>query len=435
VDVQEREAVVSTRILEFELSERIPKLVDLNGDTRVMALLRFQGCPAGTLHIECAQGVLTQEQLLQALEADEALSSRLSKRYLKSWLLQKAPVYPVELPTWSVIICTRDRPEQLIRCLESISQAQNQPSLPEGEVIVVDNASAGEETARLSARLPVRYLREDRPGLNWARSAGARFASGEVVIYADDDVVVDGGWIRGMLQPFQNPRVGAVTGLILPLELETPAQELFEEYGGFGRGFEKRIFDYTNIAPSAAGYVGAGASMALRRSLVNELGLFDAELDCGTKAETGGDAYAFYRLLAGGYQIAYNPEALSWHHHRRDYVSLRRTLAGYSVGGFAFLTRCLILHKDFQAPVTAAFWLWSDHARQLAHAMLGKPNALPLDLVLAQFAGVLRGIRAYFSTRRHEISCANGGFQQASAAPALPASPKGRTELEKQQEI
>ena len=62
----------------------------------------------------------------------------------------------------------------------------------------------------------------------------------------------------------------------------------------------------------------------IRRDLIRGLGLFDAELDCGTVARTGGDAYALYRLLADGYQVVYNPAALAWHRHRREGRRLER---------------------------------------------------------------------------------------------------------------
>jgi GT2 family glycosyltransferase len=365
---------------------------------------------------------------MEALDQDSLLRERLAYQCLKYWLLQNAPKTPLELPTWSVIICSRDRTEDLRRCLDSIMRV-DVSVLPTGEIVVVDNAPSSPQTAQLAAGYPVKYLREDRPGLNWARARGAREAAGEIVIYTDDDVIVDGGWIKAMLEPFESSRTAAVTGLILPLELEAEPQELFERYGGFGRGFEKRAFDYTNIAPSAAGYVGAGASMALRRELVVDLGLFEAELDCGTAAETGGDAYAFYRLLANGYRIVYNPEALIWHRHRRDYTSLRKTLASYSVGGFAFLTRCLVQHRDLQAIGVALSWLWSDHLEQLARVLSRSPDALPLDLVLAQFTGVPRGIIAYFISRRREREYLKSHFQLPASVVPLPGPDMKQEEM------
>jgi glycosyltransferase involved in cell wall biosynthesis len=326
------------------------------------------------------------------------LAQRLADARTLERLLTGYPASASPLPTWSVVICTRDRTDDLESCLDSLV-LQTQAG---GEIVVVDNAPSDERTALLVARYPVHYVREERPGLNWARDRGAQAATGEIVLYSDDDVVMDPGWISAMLAPFAHPRVGAVTGLTMPLELETEAQELFERYGGFGRGFRRRAFDYTMMAPAAAGIVGAGANMAFRRELLLKLRLFQAELDCGTVTRSGGDAYAFYLLLSEGYQVVYEPTALVWHRHRRDYASLRRTLVGYSIGGFAFLMRCWHQHGDWQAPAVAAQWFWTDHVRQLINVLLRHPGRLPLDLVLAQIAACPLGPWAYFASLKRE---------------------------------
>ena len=74
---------------------------------------------------------------------------------------------------------------------------------------------------------------EPRKGLNWARTCGARAATSDLLLHTDDDVAVDAGWVAAMCEPFADPQVAAVTGLVLALELETPAQEAFEHYMGF----------------------------------------------------------------------------------------------------------------------------------------------------------------------------------------------------------
>jgi glycosyltransferase involved in cell wall biosynthesis len=252
------------------------------------------------------------------------------------------------------------------------------------------------------ANYPVRYVREDRQGLNWARASGARVASGEIVLYTDDDVAVDPNWVNAMLEQFDSPRVAAVTGLVLPLELETDAQHLFERYGGFSRGFRRLVFEYTNFVPASASRIGAGASMAFRRALVNRMGLFDAELDCGTVTLTGGDAYAFYRLLSEGYQIIYSPKALAWHRHRRSHDALRKTLYGYNVGGVAFLARCLFQHGDLQALRVGWEWFRWHHLHQIKQLLRRNPKAYPVDMTMAEIRGFFTGPRAYFASRAHE---------------------------------
>jgi hypothetical protein len=188
----------------------------------------------------------------------------------------------------------------------------------------------------------------------------------------------------------------------MPLEIETEAQWLFERYGGFGRGFARRVYDPQHFSPTAAGSAGAGASMAFRRALVVGRRLFDVELDAGTVTETGGDTYALYRLLGAGYHVVYTPDAVAWHRHRREYDPLKRTLYGYSVGGFAYLTRCIIEHRDWRAVKTAVQWLRYDHLRMVARVLLRRPTALPGDLVVAYCRGVLAGPRAYLRSRRRE---------------------------------
>lgn len=388
---------MAAHVLDIELQDQIQDQI-VGTHPEAFVLLRLGGRPIGSVRVPCAAGVVRGAAVEAAIAADQSLQKRLEQTRLSDWLQQQEPPSASVQRSWSVVICTRDRTDDLRRCLESLRQID----MTGGEIIVVDNAPSDDATARLVADYPVRYVREERVGLNWARSRGAQAAIGEIVLFTDDDVVVDQQWVAAMLEPFAHPRVAAVTGLTLPLELETPAQELFEQYGGFGRGFVRRAFDYTTIPPAAAGMVGAGANMALRRELVTGMRLFDAELDCGTVTRTGGDAYAFYQLLAAGYQIIYTPHALTWHRHRRDYSALRRTLAGYSVGGFAFLTRCWLQHGDWQALAVAASWLRHDHLVQLGRVLLRRPRALPFDLVWAQIIACPLGPWTYLLSRRDE---------------------------------
>jgi GT2 family glycosyltransferase len=232
--------------------------------------------------------------------------------------------------------------------------------------------------------------------------AGAYSAGGDILLYTDDDVVIDARWIDATLAAFSSPRVGAAAGLTMPLELETPAQALFEYMGGHGRGFTRRVFDRNTVPPASAGQIGSGANMAFRRELVLRLGLFDAELDMGSVTLTGGDAHAFYRVLAEHYQIVYAPEALVWHCHRRDYPGLRHMLYSYTVGGLAHLTRCVVEYGDWEALTVAAWWLKHYHLKNLYRALRGKRDAMPLDITLAELGGVLQGPLAYLKARRIE---------------------------------
>ena len=108
------------------------------------------------------------------------------------------------------------------------------------------NPARAASLPKLEKRLPG-YLDRGAMGrifdLAEARAADGRFesarnraileAKGEIIAYTDDDVVADPGWIKALATVFaEDPDVMAVTGLVVPFELETEAQVLFERDGG-----------------------------------------------------------------------------------------------------------------------------------------------------------------------------------------------------------
>ena len=141
--------------------------------------------------------------------------------------------------TASVVICTRDRPDHLERCLASLSAQTLKPD----QVIVVDNGSRDERTRAVAMAAAATYLREDRLGLDVARNVGARHARGDVVAYTDDDVILHERWLERLVGSFDDANIQCVTGLVLPAELQTEAQIHFEKYWSFGRGFRRIDFD------------------------------------------------------------------------------------------------------------------------------------------------------------------------------------------------
>jgi hypothetical protein len=189
----------------------------------------------------------------------------------------------------------------------------------------------------------------------------------------------------------------------MPLELETEAQELFEiSLGGFGRGFESRTFTSKTFSPLSAGQAGAGASMAFRRDLLLRMQLFAAELDAGTPTQSGGDTYAFYRVLSAGYTLNYSPSALAWHRHRREISALVSTLRGYTIGTYVYLLRCWLLHGELRA-VQVAFSWWRNYLlRNLWRGLRQCPDAPPLAFTLSEWSGLCYAPYAYFRSRRNE---------------------------------
>ena len=160
--------------------------------------------------------------------------------------------------------------------------------------------------------------------------APSRPPRSEVIAWADDDELCDRWWAAEMARGFvEIPEAGAVTGIVIPSELETQSQAWFEQYSGVGRGrgFTRAVFSPATAREQSPLYplppYGAGANMAFRREAIERIGRFDCALGAGTSTLAGEDTAALSALLLAGGTIVYQPSAIVHHRHRRDYAALR----------------------------------------------------------------------------------------------------------------
>jgi glycosyltransferase involved in cell wall biosynthesis len=255
----------------------------------------------------------------------------LMERVFSSWTSEEIP----EKVPVSVVICTRNRASDLHKCLDLLTKLRCHPE----EIIVVDNAPTDESTLDVVKLFAdVTYVKEPRAGLDIARNTGAVSAKGQIIAFCDDDVVVHPLWVYRVWQSFQNTSAVAMTGLVLAAELQTEAQMIFEKHWSFNRGYVDKTYDtdYFNIHLSKGPPVweiGAGANMAFRKSIFDEVGYFDELLDVGA-AGCSGDSEMWYRILLKGHTILYNPRAIAFHRHRQELTALHKQLFSY-MRGFA----------------------------------------------------------------------------------------------------
>ena len=310
-------------------------------------------------------------------------------------------------PPVSVVVATHDRPDLLRRCLHSLLD-QDHPAL---EIVVVDNARSTDATERMVAAefagRSVRYVREDVAGLARAHNAGLAHVSGGVVAITDDDVVADRYWTAALCEAFADEGAGCVTGLILPGELRTRAQAWVEQYGGFARGFERRVYSLDRppagdpLFPFAPGRLGSGANMAFDRALLERIGGFDPALGAGTKARGGDDLAAFTRTLLEGATLVYQPDAVVHHLHHSDYAALRRMAQGYGVGLGAYLASMVAARPRVAADLlrrvpAGVLHLLSPKSEKNRNIRADYPRQLVRDERL----GLLRGPLSYVASRR-----------------------------------
>ncbi|WP_082948113.1 glycosyltransferase family 2 protein [Mycobacterium sp. 852014-52450_SCH5900713] len=317
-------------------------------------------------------------------------------------------------PNISVVIATRDRPAHIANCLRRLD-LQRYPSY---EIVVVDNSPADPTAVpmaikTLNLRAPVRYLLEPRAGLSWARNAGWRATRADIIAFLDDDAIPDEYWLAEILRGFSaRPRVGCVTGMVLPAELKTEPQQWFEELGGFshGRGFERDIFEPGH--PQSPLYpippFGAGTNMAFRRRVLNDIDGFNVSLGAGTPSMSGEETFAFTQTLLAEHTIVYQPTALVFHYHRATLEELKKQLYGYSVGTAAFYAALIssdvrhlfallrmtpsAIKDNWRANIEA--WRTKDSPRAVMRAWPG--------LARTQTQGLLAGIPAYIRSVRKQ---------------------------------
>lgn len=311
-------------------------------------------------------------------------------------------------PTVTAAICTRERPRLLRRALASLLAQEEAPA----EILVVDNAPCEPGVQELvSAEFPtVRYVREPAPGLDFCRNRALREASSEVVAFLDDDAVADPRWSGALARPFQAPTVGAVTGRVEALTLETEAQRVFEANGGFGRGTRRVRLPrdakrplHGRRAPLIAWAisVGSGCSLAVRRELALRLGGFDEALDLGDVLPGGGDHDALWRVLESGHEVVYQPSALARHEHRREPSAMAAQLAGHQRALVALLTKVVTRARGRSLWPAAAFLVWRllKPGHRLARRLIGR-DPLPAPVLLRMWGDCVRGLWAYPLARR-----------------------------------
>lgn len=303
----------------------------------------------------------------------------------------------------SAAICTRDRPEELRRALESLS-AQ---TVPPAEILVIDNAPADDRARRVvREHFPaVRYLREEVPGLDVARNRALAEAAGEVVAFLDDDAVAEPEWTARTAAVFaESAQIAICTGRVDALSLETEGARLFEANGGFARG-DRRIHlpadrGRTPLIAWSIG-VGSGCSMAVRRRTVLDLGGFDEALDLGPALPGGGDLDILWRTLDAGYEVVYEPAVRARHEHRRDAGAAVTQIVEHNRSLIAVLTKAAVSARPARRPAVVAFLLWRlvKPGVRLARRAAGR-DPLPAAALLRLWWGSLRGLGTYPVARR-----------------------------------
>ena len=228
--------------------------------------------------------------------------------------------------TITVAISTRDRPGALDRCLESVAAGARRPD----EIVVIDQ-STDPETKRVAARwrdagLTILYERNEARGLGVAQNVAFARAHHSIVAVLDDDCVADANWLDLVASRMRDrPDLDGVTGRVLPLDaVGARTLPVSSRISVVRREFSGRALPWE---------VGSGNNFAVRREALTRVGGCDERLGPGSPAQGGVDMDLFHRLLRGGSQILYEPDAIVYHERQtREERRARRPMYGRGMG-------------------------------------------------------------------------------------------------------
>ena len=228
-------------------------------------------------------------------------------------------------PTVSVIVCTRDRAEScratVQRLLETLPQT--------GRLVVVDQSkdrSTETELRSLPGFDGATYIRSSRRGLSAARNEGAAVATGDVLLFTDDDCLSEPGWAETWAGCFaEEGDIGIGFG-----QVSCPP---FDAAKGYTAGFNTREGRHgSELFRLGAGHVGMGANMAMTKVVWRTLGGFDEGLGAGSRFAAGEDADFAYRAAKAGLVIRHLCSARVWHYGYRPGGSASLLMRGYVAG-------------------------------------------------------------------------------------------------------
>lgn len=206
----------------------------------------------------------------------------------------------------SIIICTRNRAENLRACLQDIGKL----AVPERwtvELLVVDNGSTDHTHAVVKEvqliNMNLRYVSEPKAGVSRARNTGLAAAQGEIILFTDDDLSPDRDWLWKIGTPLLKGNCDAAVATVkLAEHLERPWLE--------------PVHKAWLAVPGASGDAElelTGASMGFHRSVLKRVPAFDPELGGGAIG-FGEDTLFSWQICEAGCRLRRVPDALAVHH-------------------------------------------------------------------------------------------------------------------------
>lgn len=202
----------------------------------------------------------------------------------------------------SVIIATKDRPQELLKCLNSLMKTIRDYD----EIIIVENGSNNLLHMKWKDKR-IRYFHLPNPGRIEARNFGIHVAQGEIVAFIDDDSIISPYWLQNLLDTYrQYPEAGSVGGKLISKFMLRP----FGPPGGKIKPWGSVIHNLQTGENAVETDVLSGCNMSFKKDALLKAGGFDATYDGMCYREENDPQVRIKRL---GYKLVYQPKAIVYH--------------------------------------------------------------------------------------------------------------------------
>ena len=241
----------------------------------------------------------------------------------------------------SVVICCYNSSKLILPTLYAL-KVQQLPKDTEYEVILIDNGCT-DNTAKISREywgshnIKLKIVEESRQGILYSRIRGVENASYDIIIFVDDDNILNNDYLKRTIQLFNTmPNVGIAGGYSQPLiqSSSIPGWFLkFQNVYACGPQSDRRIY---------------GAGLCIRTSLAKEIYKNESSLiligNQGSLKLRGDDTEICHRAILKGYDLYYDPSLTLRHNLLFDRLNWKRVCYYRTVGGM----------------VRPVFWIYED---------------------------------------------------------------------------
>ena len=243
----------------------------------------------------------------------------------------------------SVLVATKDRPNDIKRCLTSILQN----TFHAYEVIIIDQSHTHKtrKVIHTFKHSTVRYISCLKGGKSYALNVGIKLARGTILAFTDDDCLVDKSWLKSIYTTFLDNTISGAFGRTLPHKPQAHANKICPCI------FDKRSTSRIQTPVYHAIHIGFGNNMAFRTSIFDQIGGFNTLLGPGSIGSGAEDAEFTLRSLTHGIALIYDPTIVIYHNKWIAKQDMYKQSLSYMCGEMACYTLFALKKYPFAANI------------------------------------------------------------------------------------